>query len=89
MKSLLVNKFATTLTVLLVTVFLAGCVTTGTTGQPARASKADRQLSLKARCAGWQALSYEHPGDTGQTVNGILKHNEVGARKGCWPRKKK
>lgn len=79
-KSRTERKLAAMLSAGLAMAFLSGC---GTIPETATRGPS-KELSLKARCAGWTDLDYSAEHDTPKTINGILKHNETGKNKGCW-----
>lgn len=65
----------------LIALATTGCVTTGSTGIAPGISSAKL---LKARCEGWQPLTYSAKGDTDITKTGIRKHNRFGQKRKCW-----
>lgn len=67
------KRLGLTLSVILLPLLLANCVTTRETA-----------TSVKALCAAWRAISYSAKGDTQMTVTQIRKHNAVGKRLRCW-----
>lgn len=64
---------------------IANCsaTTNGTATRSLLSNKDRKAAELKARCAGWKAISYSAKGDTEQTVTEVREHNQTGLNKRC------